>query len=183
MSLITMCLICCTDVFICFYVRNYRNCIFHHFVLYHCYLFNVRKVLMTLYKYINPAIFHTTFLYVTIVPNFRSFYKISLIETSIDCRMQYYICKELLNFHQMETKTKATIATYITLLSFLYFNLWCFGLPLFEDSFFISLIFPPKQLSGKLLILQLSLHVQNISFDKNINHYQIIKDLGIFKII
>ena len=60
------------------------------FCLYHCYLFNVRKVLMTLYKYINPAIFHTTFLYVTIVPNFRYFYKISLIETSIvECSITF----------------------------------------------------------------------------------------------
>jgi hypothetical protein len=48
----------------------------------------------------------------------------------------------------METKTKAVILSYVVLLLFLYFNLWCFIVPLFEESAIILELFPRKQLAG-----------------------------------
>ncbi|KAL5254052.1 hypothetical protein ACHWQZ_G013719 [Mnemiopsis leidyi] len=57
----------------------------------------------------------------------------------------------------METKTKAVILSYAVFLLFLYFNLWCFILPLFEDTAVLSEIFPHKQYAVIIPILFFSI--------------------------
>lgn len=50
----------------------------------------------------------------------------------------------------METKTKAIILSYIAFFIFGYFNVWCFLVPIFEDSEdIITSWFPPKELAGE----------------------------------
>eukprot|EP00116_Pleurobrachia_bachei_P003031 sb/3463293/ len=51
----------------------------------------------------------------------------------------------------METKTKASILTYLAFGLFAYFNVWAIILPLFEDSEFLVTLFPPKEYADEYI--------------------------------